>query len=81
MAVLTAHQHRIRPSNLLLRGSIVGLTLATAAIHFSLGGTLFLFNAIGYAALAVVMQVVSFLAVLLFFRIFGTRHFRGTYIL
>ena len=55
MAVLTAHQHRIRPSNLLLRGSIVGLTLATAAIHFSLGGTLFLFNAIGYAALAVAM--------------------------
>jgi ABC-type spermidine/putrescine transport system permease subunit II len=33
------------------------------------------------AALAVVMQVVSFLAVLLFFRIFGTRNFRGTYIL
>lgn len=33
------------------------------------------------AALAVTMQVVSFAAVLLFFRIFGTRHFKGTYIL
>ena len=52
MAVLTAHQHRIRPAALILRGSIVGLTLATAAIHFSLGGTLFLLNAIGYTALA-----------------------------
>jgi hypothetical protein len=52
MAVLTAHQHRIRPTALILRGSIVGLTLATAAIHYSLGGTLFLLNAIGYTALA-----------------------------
>ena len=33
------------------------------------------------AALAVTMQVVSFAAVLLFFRVFGTRHFKGTYIL
>jgi ABC-type spermidine/putrescine transport system permease subunit II len=33
------------------------------------------------AALAVTMQLVSFAAVLLFFRIFGTRHFKGTYIL
>jgi putative spermidine/putrescine transport system permease protein len=33
------------------------------------------------AALAVTMQVVSFLAVILFFRIFGTRHLKGTYIL
>jgi putative spermidine/putrescine transport system permease protein len=33
------------------------------------------------AALAVVMQGISFIAVLVFFRIFGTRHFRGTYIL
>ena len=55
MAVLTAHQHRIRPSTLLLRGSIVALTLATAAIHFSLGGTLFLLNAIGYTVLAIGM--------------------------
>ena len=33
------------------------------------------------AALAVTMQLVSFAAVLVFFRIFGTRHFKGTYIL
>ena len=33
------------------------------------------------AALAVTMQAISFLAVIAFFRIFGTRHFKGTYIL
>jgi hypothetical protein len=55
MAVLTAHQHRIRPATLILRGSIVALTLATAAIHASLGGPLFMLNAIGYTALAAAM--------------------------
>jgi hypothetical protein len=57
MAVLTAYEHRIRPAALILRGSIVGLTLATAAIHFSLGGTLFLLNAIGYTALAAALAL------------------------
>jgi putative spermidine/putrescine transport system permease protein len=33
------------------------------------------------SALAVTMQLVSFAALLLFFRVFGTRHFKGTYIL
>lgn len=33
------------------------------------------------SALAVTMQFVSFVAVLVFFRVFGTRHFKGTYIL
>lgn len=33
------------------------------------------------SALAVSLQLVSFAAVLVFFRIFGTRHFKGTYIL
>lgn len=33
------------------------------------------------AALAVTMQLISFAAVIVFFRIFGTRHFKGTYIL
>jgi ABC-type spermidine/putrescine transport system permease subunit II len=33
------------------------------------------------SALAVTMQLISFAAVLAFFRIFGTRHFRGTYII
>jgi putative spermidine/putrescine transport system permease protein len=33
------------------------------------------------AALAVTMQVISFAAFLLFFRLFGTRHLKGTYLL
>ena len=36
---------------LLLTGVILELTLATATIHFSLGGTLFVLNALGYLAL------------------------------
>ena len=36
---------------ILLTGVILELTLATAIIHFSLGGTLFLLNAAGYLAL------------------------------
>lgn len=38
-----------------LRVLIVGLALATAAIHASLGGLLFTLNAIGYAVLAIAM--------------------------
>lgn len=37
------------------RALVVGLTLATAAIHASLGGMMFLANAAGYATLAVAM--------------------------
>ena len=56
MAVLTTHRHRgIQPFTFALRAAIVGLTLATAAIHVSLGGMLFLMNAIGYAGLALVL--------------------------
>ena len=33
------------------------------------------------AALAVTMQLISFAAVLLFFRLFGTRHLKGTYLI
>jgi putative spermidine/putrescine transport system permease protein len=33
------------------------------------------------AALAVTMQLISFAAVLLFFRVFGTRHLKGTYLI
>lgn len=33
------------------------------------------------AALAVTMQLISFLAVLLFFRVFGTRYLKGTYLI
>src|SRR5262245_27861192 len=36
---------------ILLTGVIVELTLATAFIHFTLGGTLFMLNAAGYLAL------------------------------
>ena len=38
---------------ILLTGVILELTLATAFIHFTLGGTLFLLNAAGYAALGI----------------------------
>jgi len=37
------------------RAAVIGLTLATAAIHASLGGMMFLANAIGYATLALAM--------------------------
>ena len=40
-----------------VRAVIVALTLATAWIHASLGGTLFLMNAAGYAVLAAGMVV------------------------
>jgi hypothetical protein len=39
------------------RAVVVGLTLATAAIHASLGGLLFMANAVGYTTLAVAMLV------------------------
>jgi hypothetical protein len=42
-------------STVALRAAVVGLTLATAAIHFSLGGLLFLANAAGYTVLALAM--------------------------
>ena len=47
-----------RPLNLIdaaLRTAIVGLTLATASIHATLGGALFTLNAIGYVVLATAM--------------------------
>ncbi len=50
---------RVEPRSgvLAVRFLVVGLTLATAAIHASLGGLLFLANAIGYTTLAVAMIV------------------------
>jgi hypothetical protein len=39
--------------------AIVALTLATAYIHFSLGGLLFTLNALGYAGLALAMVVIA----------------------
>jgi hypothetical protein len=56
MAVITRGQAaRVHPTTIVLRTSVVLLTLATAAIHASLGGMLFLANAIGYGVLALAM--------------------------
>lgn len=44
----------------LLTAVILDLTAATAFIHFSLGGTLFLLNALGYAALGTAYAVGAF---------------------
>ena len=40
--------------------AIVDLTLLTAFIHFTLGGTLFTLNALGYLALAVAVSLTAF---------------------
>ena len=53
---LTARPH-VRPTDVVVRVLVVGLTLATAAIHASLGGLLFLANAMAYATFAVAMVV------------------------
>jgi hypothetical protein len=39
-------------SRMLLTGVILELTLATAIVHLTLGGTLFLLNGVGYVVLA-----------------------------
>lgn len=43
---------RSRAAGAMLTAAIVGLTLATAYIHFTLGGVLFTLNALGYIGLA-----------------------------
>lgn len=48
-----------RPAAVALTAGIVGLTLATAYIHFTLGSLLFLLNAAGYATLAAAMVVAA----------------------
>jgi hypothetical protein len=56
MAASTIHQHRpTGPFTFVTRAAIVALTIGTAAIHASLGGTLFMLNAAVYAAFAVAM--------------------------
>ena len=42
-----------------LTAAIVGLTLATAYIHFTLGGVLFTLNALGYVGLAMAFVVAA----------------------
>jgi hypothetical protein len=46
-----------RATGAVLTAAIVGLTLATAYIHFSLGGLLFTLNASGYAVAAVAIVI------------------------
>jgi hypothetical protein len=48
---------------ILLTGVILELTLATAIIHFTLGGTLFLLNAAGYLALGAAYLVAAALPI------------------
>ena len=48
---------QVHPLTVALRSGAVLLTLATAAIHASLGGMLFLANAAGYALFALAMVV------------------------
>jgi hypothetical protein len=56
MATLTTHRQNLgQPLAIVLRISIVALTLATAQIHATLGGLLFTLNAVGYTALAAAM--------------------------
>jgi hypothetical protein len=57
--VSTAPESRSRATGALLTVGIVALTLTTASIHFSLGGLLFLLNAIGYATAAVAIVVAA----------------------
>ena len=54
-AITRGEAAHVNLSTVVLRTAVVGLTLATAAIHFSLGGLLFLANAAGYTVLALAM--------------------------
>jgi hypothetical protein len=56
-AITHGRAARLHPVAVGLRTSVLVLTLATAAIHASLGGMLFLANAAGYAVLALAMVV------------------------
>src|SRR3990170_3810178 len=48
-------KHGLDAGRAILQLSVVGLILATAAIHASLGGLLFTLNAIGYASFAIAL--------------------------
>ncbi len=53
----------LRVSDVVIRAAIVGLALATAYIHSTLGGLLFTLNAIGYVTAAIATVVPLALAV------------------
>lgn len=59
----TRVNHPLSSADVLLRTAIVALTLATAFIHFTLGGLLFTLNAIGYTVGAFALVVPIGLAV------------------
>ena len=58
-----APRSTLRPSDVVVRGIIVALTLATAYIHSTLGGLLFTLNATGYVVAAVAVVVPLAIAV------------------
>src|SRR6478672_3580471 len=58
-----ASRTALKPLDVVIRGAIVALTLATGYIHFTLGGLLFTLNATGYAVAAVAIVVPLALAV------------------
>ena len=58
-----ASRTNLRASDVILRGAIVALALATGYIHSTLGGLLFTLNAIGYVVAAAAMVVPLALAV------------------
>jgi hypothetical protein len=60
---MIAARTALRTSDVVIRGAIVALTLATGYIHFTLGGLLFTLNALGYGVAAVAMIVPLALAV------------------
>lgn len=57
VAITRGETPTIQLATLVLRSMVVLLTLATAGIHASLGGMMFMANAIGYSVLALAMVV------------------------
>ena len=53
----------LRPLDVIIRIAIVGLVLGTAYIHSTLGGLLFMLNAVGYVVAAVAIAIPLGLAI------------------
>jgi hypothetical protein len=53
----------LRPSDVVIRAAIVGLTVATGYIHLTLGGLLFTLNGLGYFVAAIAMVIPLGLAI------------------
>ena len=58
-----ASRTNLRASDVILRGAIVALALATGYIHSTLGGLLFTLNALGYLTAAIAIAIPLALAV------------------